>query len=170
MKIMLTILTLAAICGAAQAGIVWSWTNAGTGTEQGTFITDGNLVSDLAPAGTYTVIDFSVTATAYIIPIGSMSSGDYFTNQPDIGFDWDGSIPTVFWRSSGFYTNGINLSVTDPAPGDPDRMGFGINWFLIEYDEDVTFLEEDQTPILTPVESLVANECASFGAVKALYR
>ena len=41
MKIMLTILALVATCGAAQAGIIWSWTNAGTGTEQGAFITEG---------------------------------------------------------------------------------------------------------------------------------
>ncbi|MBU0740901.1 hypothetical protein KKG45_11650 [bacterium] len=170
MKFMLTILVLAAACGAAQAGVQWSWSNAGTGTELGTFITDGELVSDQAPAGTYTVVDFSVTASAYDIPIGSMSGGDYFTNQPEIGFDWDGSVPTVFWRLSGFYTNGFGLFVTAPAPGGPDYVGFGVDWFLIEYDEDVTFLAEGLTPILTPVGTVTASASAAFGALKALYR
>jgi hypothetical protein len=169
MKVMLTFLALAAICGVANAGIEWTWANAGTGTEQGTFITDGALVSEAAPAGTYTIIDFSVTATAYDIPIGSMSEGDYYTNQPEIGFDWDGAAPTIFWRESGTYTNGINLFVTTPVPSGPDRVCFDIDHFIIDYDEDVTFLEENQTPILTPVGTVTANECVTFGAVKALY-
>jgi hypothetical protein len=170
MRIMLTLLALAGICGVAQAGIEWTWANAGTGTEQGTFITDGALVSEAAPAGTYTIIDFSVTATAYSIPIGSMSAGDYYTNQPEIGFDWDGAAPTVFWRLSGTYTNGINLFVTAPGPSGPDRICLEIDYFIVDYDENVTFLEEYQTPILTPVETVTANEGFTFGLVKALYR
>jgi hypothetical protein len=170
MKIMLTLLALVGICGVANAGIEWTWVNAGTGTEQGTLITDGELVAQAAPAGTYTILDFSVTATAYGIPLGSMSAGDYFTNQPDIGFDWDGAAPTMFWRLFGIYTNGINLFVTTPSPGGPDRVCMEIDYFVLDYDENVTFLEEYRTPIVTPVQTVTPNEFATFGAVKTLYR
>ena len=170
MKILLTLLALAGICGVANAGIEWTWVNAGTGTEQGTFITNGELVAQAAPAGTYTILDFSVTATAYDIPIGSMSAGDYFTNQPEIGFNWDGAAPTMFWRASGVLTNGINLFVSTPIPGVPDRFCCDVGYFILDYEENVTFLEEYQTPIVTPVQTVTPNECATFGAVKALYR
>ncbi len=169
MKVLLTLLALAATCGVAQAGIEWTWVNAGTGTEQGTFITNGELVAAAAPAGTYTILDFSVTATAYGIPLGSMSAGDYFTNQPEIGFEWDGAAPTMFWRLSGTYTNGINLFVTTPIPGGPDRICCDVDYFILDYDENVTFLLEYQTPTVTPVQTVTANESATFGAVKTLY-
>jgi len=170
MKIILSILILLLVCGTAHAGIQWTWANAGTGTEQGTFITDGELVSDLAPAGTYTVVTYSITASAYGMPIGSVSSGEYFINQPDIGFDWDGSVPTVFWRSSGVHTNGLNLFTTDLVPNVPNMVGMNVDWFIVEEDEEVTYLEEALTPILTPVGTITPNKRATFGAVKALYR
>ncbi len=68
MKILLTILILATACGTALAGIQWTWANAGTGTEQGTIITDGTLVAEEAPAGTYTIPDYSISASAYGLP------------------------------------------------------------------------------------------------------
>lgn len=170
MKTMLTILLLTAFCGAAHAGIQWTWVNAGTGTEQGTLITDGHLVANEAPAGTYTVVDFSVTASAYGIPLGSVSSGEYIINQPVVGFDWDGAAPMFFWRHSGLYDNGFEFHMADPVPLDPDRIAFDMDRFTIDYDEDVVTIEEYLTPILTPVGSVTTQERSSFGAVKRLYR
>jgi hypothetical protein len=170
MKFLFTILALAVLSGPALAGIEWSWSNAGTGTERGTFITDGAMVSGAAPAGTYTIIDFTLSETAYPLPLGSISDGTYFINQPDTGFDWDGAAPTVFWRSSGTYTNGTNFFVTAPVGTNPDLIGMGIDFFLVEYDEEVTFLEENHTPVVTPVGDHVATEVSSFGAIKVLYR
>jgi hypothetical protein len=170
MKIIVSILIMTLACGAAWAGIEWTWVNAGTGTEQGTFITDGELVSDLAPAGTYTVQDYSITASAHGMPIGSASGGEYFINQPDIGFDWDGSAPTLFWRDSGGYTNGLNLFMAIPVPSVPNMIGMDIDWFALEEDVKAQYLEEALTPILTPVGTIMPNERATFGDVKALYR
>ena len=171
MKILLTILILAAACGAAQAGIEWTWANGAFGSEQGTFITNGELVAEEAPSGSYTIIDFSITATAYLIPIGSMSGGEFDLIQPDIGFDWDGSAPTVFWRNSGGYTNGLWMHVTAAAPDDPAMIGMGMGWFtIVDEEDDFTFHYDPVTPILTPVGNVTAHERATFGAVKALYR
>lgn len=170
MKVMFTILVLVVLSSTAQAGIEWNWINAGTGTEKGTFITDGAMVSGAAPAGTYTIIDFTLNETAYALPLGSMSDGTYFLTQPDTGFDWDGAAPTVFWRLSGTYTNGTNFFVTAPVGTNPDWIGMGIDFFLIDYDEEVTFLEETLTPKVTPVGDHVAVEVSSFGAIKVLYR
>lgn len=170
MKILLTILILAAACGVAQAGIEWTWVNGGTGTEQGTFITDGELVAEQAPSGAYTVIDFSVTATAYDIPLGSVSGGEFYINAPETGFDWDGAAPTVFWRDSGQYTNGLNIFVSSPAPDDPDWISFDVGWFYIGLEEGVTAIEEPETAVITPIGTVTARERATFGAVKALYR
>jgi len=170
MKTMLTILILAALCAPAHAGIEWNWSNEGTGTEQGVFLTDGTMTGGTAPAGTYTIIDARVTASAYPLPLGSLSDGTYFNTQPAMGFDWDGSAPTVFWRQSGTYTNGINLHVTAPAGTDPDCITMEIDFFKVEYDESVTFLYEGLTPVLTPVGNLVGRETSSFGDIKTLFR
>ena len=170
MRTTMALLAVLAIAGAAQAGIQWTWVNAGTGTEQGIFVTDGELVGGLAPAGTYTLVDFSVTASAYDLVLGTFADGDYVCSQPDFGFDWDGAGCTCFWRASGFYTNGFGYHVPDPQPGAPDCVGFNVDYFLIDFDEDVTFLQEFQTPVITP-ESTVTGECAgTLGGVKRLYR
>jgi hypothetical protein len=170
MKVKLTVLALVTLCGPAQAGIEWTWGNGGTGTEQGTFVTDGAMTGGTAPAGNYTIIDFTLTASAYPLPLGSMSDGTYYTNQPDMGFDWDGAVPTVFWRDSGALTNGINLFVTAPAGTDPDRIVMDIDYFEVDYDETVSFLYENLTPTVTPVGDYVAAQRSSFGAIKMLYR
>jgi hypothetical protein len=170
MKILLTVLILTALACSAHAAIEWTWTNTGTGTEQGTFITDGALVGNLAPAGTYTVIDYSVTASAYGAPIGSVSSGEYFINQPDIGFDWDGSAPTVFWRSSGTYTNGTNLFVTTPSYGGVGFIGLDIGQFSVYDDDESTLFQEMLAPTLVPVGTVTADEGMTIGTVKTLFR
>ncbi len=120
MKITMTILILAAFCATAQAGIEWDWVNGGTGTERGIFLTNGTMTGGVAPAGSYTILEAAVTASAYPLPLGSLVDGTYFNTQPEMGFDWDGAAPTSFWRLSGTYTNGINIFVTEPVGTNPD--------------------------------------------------
>lgn len=170
MKVIFTFLVLAVLSGPALAGIEWVWSNAGSGTEKGTFITDGTLISGDAPAGSYTIFDFKLTESAYPLPLGSVSDGTYFIRRLDTGFDWDGTAPTVFWRSSGTYTNGANFFVTAPAGTDPDWIGMSIDFFVVDYNEEVTFLEENLTPVVTPIGDYVSTDAAAFGAIKALYR
>jgi hypothetical protein len=115
-------------------------------------------------------LDFSVSASAYDLVIGTCSGGDYIFNMPDVGFDWDGTECSGFWRLSGFYTNGFDFYVTDPAPGNPDRVAFSVDYFEIDYDETTVFLLEYQTPVLTPEMTVTDNDNSSLGAVKMLYR
>jgi len=93
----------------SHATIIWDWSFA---SEAGTFTTDGNLVGGTAPADTYTITDFVVTATAVAGNLGSLSGGQYFEFDPTQGFIWDGSNPTQFFRNSGGLTNGANFSLT----------------------------------------------------------
>lgn len=84
----------------ANANIIWNWSFA---SEAGQFVTDG----DSPIAGTYTMMDFSVTSSATGGTLGSLSGGNYATNafstyQP-FSFDWDGSEVTK-WNSEGFNT------------------------------------------------------------------
>ncbi len=171
MKVMVSILVFLVISSIGQAKIQWTWENVATGTERGTFVTDGMMTGNTAPAGSYTVLDFSVTASAYGLRYGSILGGQYSIGMPDIGFDWDGSMPTVFWRQSGGYTNGFSVWGVDVTHEDPDRVGFGMGWFTVEdYFGEVTYITESATPILIPVSSTVENESGTFGAVKKLYR
>ncbi len=166
----LTIILALVLAGPALAAIEWTWVNSGTGTEQGTLITDGVLVGDLAPAGTYTILDYTVTASAHGVLIGSVSDGTYVIEHPDQGFDWDGSAPTVFWRDSGQHTNGFWLWAAEYVPGTPNTVGLGIDWFLVCEDETVDYLYELLTPAITPVGTVTGGDTATFGGVKALYR
>jgi hypothetical protein len=92
-------LTLVLMCGSqASATIIWDWS---FGTEAGQFVTDGNLVGHFAPADRYTVSDFILLQSAFLLP-GSISGGQFDEGtQPGNGFDWDGSAPTLFFRSGG---------------------------------------------------------------------
>jgi len=156
-------------CPSARAEINWSWVNAGTGTESGTFTTDGETVGALAPAGSYTILDFSYTASVYGAPVGSVSGGTYFIGMPDIGFEWDGSGATQFWRQSGAWTNGFGLWVTGGAPPDqPDYIVFDVDYFSVENDEEgSTFLWELITVLMTPHQTPVQG--ANLSDIKALY-
>jgi hypothetical protein len=169
MKIIATALALLLVCSVAQANIHWTWTNAITGTEIGTFDTDGDLVGADALPGSYTILDFSVTASLYGAPIGSVSGGEYYIGMPDIGFEWNGSAPTEFWRQNGGYTNGFGLWVSEgSAPNVPDYIAFSVDWFVVEnYEYEVIFLEEYATAIITP--HVTAAETVSMGDVKVLY-
>jgi uncharacterized protein YhjY with autotransporter beta-barrel domain len=108
------ILTLLPVLGvlpeAARGDVIWDWSFAGS--EQGRFRTDGSLAGGVAPAGTYTVLDFEVTGSAFA-PLGSIGAGDYDEGaQPGNGFLWDGSAPTQFFRDGGLATNGSNFYST----------------------------------------------------------
>ena len=153
----------------AAANIDWTWSNAGTGTEQGTFITTGELDGAQAPAGAYAILDFSVTASTHGLPLGSVSGGQFTIGAPDIGFDWNGSAPTVMWQSSGTWPIGFALSIPGAAWDEPEMVSFAIGRFSIRaFEPDITFLDEHQTVILAPVTTAVAE--GSFGRIKALYR
>ncbi len=100
----LCFLFVTADLGQAQVQWDWSW-----GSEAGYFITDGSAPNGVAPAGTYNVLDFAVTASSRPGLIGSMSGGGYNEGtQPGTGFTWDGSSDTQWFRSGGTYTNGTN--------------------------------------------------------------
>jgi hypothetical protein len=83
--------------------ITWSWTDAETGLEKGTFVTNGTLNEDgTVSSGTYTISDFTLDQTnTPISTSGSFANGDWVLSQPDIGFNWSGSYVSEFWRSSG---------------------------------------------------------------------
>lgn len=153
MKSFLTVLTMLVILihGSAKADILWNWVNAGTGTEMGTVITTGDASSGSVAAGSYTILDFSLSASNYALPIGYFSSGDYAIGQQDIGFLWDGTTITQFWRSSGTYTNGFSFTATSPEVGAPDYLVMNVDYFSVEIYDDTVFLFEAQTPVFTPV-------------------
>lgn len=89
---------LFAAAGTTNASIVWSWNFA---SEFGQFVTDG----DIASPGTYTLSDFSVTASASGGSIGSLSGGQYATQTDNFStpqpftFVWDGSQITQWFHS-----------------------------------------------------------------------
>jgi hypothetical protein len=170
MKRLLPILILVTASCSAHAGIQWSWVNAGSGTEQGFVVTDGELVGGLAPAGTYAVFDFSVTSSAYPLPVGSVSGGQYTIGQPDIGFDWNGTAATLFWRGSGTMTNGLAFAVPDAAGIDPNTLSFDVNRFVVQEMYGVMYLTELATVVLTPVDTVADIVGESWGAVKVLFR
>ncbi|MCP4547871.1 MAG: hypothetical protein GY835_15520 [bacterium] len=167
MKIIATTLLVLLAASGAQAAILWSWSSH-SGTEQGYIITDGDLVGVTVPAGSYTVLDFSVTATNYPLPIGAVSNGIYHISQPDIGFDWSGTEPTMFWRLSGQSDNGFAFYLEDTEPGDPDRVSFAINSFVVDEYYGIVYLDEYYTAVITPLVTPAAE--VSLGAVKVLYR
>ncbi len=169
MKSILIATCMAIVAIPVAADINWVWINAGTGTEQGTFVTDGNLVGTDAPAGSYTLLDFSVTASIYGATLGSVSGGQWLIGQPDVGFEWDGSQATQLWRQNGDFTNGFGFWSTEPPPPNvPDYIAFDANWFVVRnYEHTVTFLEEWMAVIMIPHQ--VPVEGTSFSELKALY-
>lgn len=106
----------AALVGAsiAQASIIWQWSfDTGPAVEAGTFVTDGDLVGGMLPAGDYTIDDatFMVTASRFAEAVGAT----YSDAQPTQGLTWDGSGPTAFWRLSGEETNGFSYTADTPS-------------------------------------------------------
>jgi len=81
----------------ANANVIWDWSFGG---ETGQFETDGAA----AGAGTFNLIDFSVTSSAVGGTIGSVSGGQYsdgpFSTLMPYSFSYDGSAVTQ-WTHSG---------------------------------------------------------------------
>jgi len=153
---LLAAVILILMTGSAHASIVWNWSNAATGTETGTFTTDGDLVGGLATAGTYNVTDFSLDTTSTTLALGSASGGQYAINQPDVGFLWDGNAPTQFFRASGNFTNGFSFGLDpDPGLGALSEVIFVIDFFSIDSSDELSFppgfILESQTVNLAPV-------------------
>lgn len=94
-------------CGAltfaatAKADVYWNWS---FGTESGIFRTNGTEAN--LGGASFTILDFYVLKTGQSVEPGSISGGQYFVGQPNIGFTWNGSKATEFFRASGTYTNG----------------------------------------------------------------
>jgi hypothetical protein len=162
------VLTISA--SAQAASITWSWSNAGTGTERGTFITSGDLVGASAPAGTYVVRDFSVTASGVGLPLGAVSDGTYTIVQPLVGFVWDGAAPTQFFRSSGGFTNGFGFDRTGPG-GSPftSDIIFAVGFFDVESDGG-SLLLETQTVNLDPIPEPATMALAGLAGLAVALR
>lgn len=135
--------------------ITWIWMDADTQQQKGTFVTNGNLVNGVAPAGTYTISDFTVTNTTTSLPTtGSFVSGEWTNGQPTLGFIWDGTIPTEFWRSSGQYTNGFGISRNNRSTDISDYILFDVNYFSISnYNSDYTEVSQSKTILLSVVQT-----------------
>lgn len=91
----------------ALADIVWDWSSDG---EVGTFTTTG---SNLAPlgAGTFSIIDFAVSATDDGIALGSVGGGDYiFGAGAAPSLTWDGSAVTVLDDNDGSFPGLLFIS------------------------------------------------------------
>jgi len=125
-----------------------------TQQQKGTFVTDGNLVNGAAPAGTYTISDFTVTNTTTSLPItGSFASGEWTIGMPTFGFIWDGTIPTQFWRAGGDWTNGFSYSRNNPGPDFSNYIIFGVDYFSISnYNNDTTEVYQPITILLAVVQ------------------
>jgi len=119
----------ASLMTTAQASVVWNWSFE---TEAGQFITDGN---SSAP-GIYTLSDFSVTSSGTGGTIGSLSGGEYKTDnylatlQP-FTLIWDG-FNVAQWLHSGlnsfdwwsFYDIPTSISLVDR----PWRTKYFFGW------------------------------------------
>lgn len=101
----------------ASQATVWDWAFA---SETGTFTTGGT-----GTAGTYTVSDFSVTASAVGATLGSQGGGAYFSGPFSTGepytFDWDGSSVTAWHHLTG--GNSFEWIVYGQT-SDPDKSYF----------------------------------------------
>jgi hypothetical protein len=88
----------------AHANVTWDWSFAG---QAGTFTTDGSAPAGTAAAGSYNLLDFSVTTSTAGESVGSVSGGQYsetgFDTNPPYSFNWDGS-NVVQWNQSGLNT------------------------------------------------------------------
>jgi len=146
-----TLITIGSLAGGANAAILWQWSFLG---EAGTLLTDGTLVGSSAEAGTYNVIDFSITQTATTIPLGSISGGQWNEgSQPGTGFVWDGSIDTEWFRDGGNFTNGAGYfpeTVIFPTVGF-ERIAFSPGNYTIDNLFTNTNLASSNTLTLVPV-------------------
>jgi len=110
----------------SRGDIVWNWDIAGAGS--GSFTTDGSLTGGLAPAATYTISAFSLTATSTSASLGSSPAtwqlGTSSTAVP-YTMTWDGSAQTAFTSSD---SNAARIEFQNPPTnGVPDyKVVFGL--------------------------------------------
>lgn len=162
MRRFLTALAAAAWLGATPAlAANWTWSFSG-GAERGTFQTNGTF-SDTAGAFNF-VIDvatFQVTSSAF----ASIMIGDTFNAgaQPSVGFLWDGTTATQFYRGSGAFTNGANIFAAEDTYvvlftiiGSPYARITNIN------DLTSTGFQALTLAPVEPVQSVASPEPASF--------
>ncbi len=169
--VVVILLSMSLINCPAQAGILWNWVNSsGTGTEEGTFVTLGTFENGLVEAGSYELVDFTVSSSGSNLPVGSISGGQYSMGQPGVGFVWDGSSPTEFWRADGTYTNGFAFYVVDPAEDAPNRIAMSIDYFVVDILYSTVFISESTTVVVSPESTISPVNSDSFGALKAIYR
>lgn len=92
------------IAASAHADVTWNWSFAG---QAGQFVTDGSLTDGKAAAGTYSLLDFSVTTATAGESIGTGTGGVYwpegFSTTMPYAFNWDGSAVRL-WDSAGSNT------------------------------------------------------------------
>ena len=112
--------------------ITWSWTDAETGLEKGTFVTNGTLNEDgTVSNGAYTISDFTLDQTSTTISTsGTFANGDWVLSQPEIGFNWSEGSVVQFWRSSGNLTNGLNIYTNNWTY----RIIMSIDYLWFEFD------------------------------------
>ncbi len=89
----------------SRADVGWDWSFNG---EVGGFVTDGNN----SDPGVYTIVDFSVAASAVGGTLGSLLGGQYtasgFSTDPPYTFSWDGASVTA-WFHTGANTFDWNV-------------------------------------------------------------
>lgn len=82
----------------SRADVGWDWS---FNSEVGGFVTDGNNYDP----GVYTIIDFSVSASAVGGTLGSLLGGQYtqsgFSTNPPYTFVWDGVSVTAWFHTGG---------------------------------------------------------------------
>lgn len=68
---------------------------------------------------------FSLDATTSSYPTGSVAGREYaLSQQPDVGFIWDGAAPTQFFRNNGGLKNGFAVE---------SRSTFGCVVFHVDF-------------------------------------
>ncbi|MEM8596141.1 MAG: VPLPA-CTERM sorting domain-containing protein [Pseudomonadota bacterium] len=110
----------------AQPAAALTWTFEFGGTEVGRFETNGTF-ADTAGAFRFLLDPDTVVFTTSAEPVITTLPFDDGT-QPGVGFEWDGSGPTQFFRfndSGSPLTNGLNL-FTDSAT-DSFEFSFGLS-------------------------------------------
>jgi hypothetical protein len=121
-------IAVAVSSGVARADVIWNWSFDG---QAGTLTTGGSAVGGTALAGTYTLIDFSVTTSAAGEQLGSVSGGQYsdssgtLSTEPPYSLQWSGSAVTQFDQS------GSNLAnwwvIEDTSLAEYFLFGFGVS-------------------------------------------
>ncbi|MAS93832.1 MAG: hypothetical protein CMO55_11625 [Verrucomicrobiales bacterium] len=91
----------------AKADVWWEWYFA---SEAGYFLTDGDI-NDVVVDHAFTIKDIALTQTTLGFTAGTASQRRLIINQPNLGFQWNGTHATEFSRASGAYTNGANAFV-----------------------------------------------------------